>query len=156
MQWIEQKLESPEARAGTRIFASLLIALSGLVPISDKLITLELANTFGFSDTSTFIWSLCQTLTPILMALGAMMKPYKISYSVPVYFYSIQLYWIFRPELRFDNVFTHIYATGCVVAFVLLVIFINNVFQKIDRAKHARIHFLEKALDLSIDLNKRS
>jgi hypothetical protein len=149
-------LKSLEAKTAARVFASLLIALSGLVPISDKVINIELSNNYGFHDSATFIWTICQTLTPLLMAIGAFLKPFRISYTIPVYFYSIQLFWIFKPELKLDDTLTHIYALGCVIFFIVTVIFINSFFLKLDREKYAKINFLEKALDLSINLGKRS
>jgi hypothetical protein len=147
-------LKSPEAKTAARLFASLIIALSGLVPISDKVINVELSNNYGFYDSSTFIWTICQTLTPLLMAIGAFMKPFKISYTIPVYFYSIQLFWIFKPELKLDDALTHVYALGCVIFFIVMIIFINNFFLKLDREKYARLNFLEKALDLSRHIQK--
>ena len=152
----EKKLKSPVHNTAIRAFASLLIILSGIAPISDKVITFELANNFGFSDTSTFVWTTSQTLAPILMALGAFLKPYRISYLVPIYLFTVQFIWIFGTSYEFDDALLHFYAIGIVICFLILVITINSLFSIAFKRQDSKMSFLEKALDLSIDLNKRS
>jgi hypothetical protein len=119
-----------------RIFGSMLIALSGLILFSDKVITFELDNNYGFNDTPTFIWIFSQSLSPFLILLGSLFKPFKISYFIPVYIYSIQIYWVFQPDIFFDNVFLQTYAIGSVLGFILLsyIIYrVNNIKSKRDK-----------------------
>jgi len=102
-----------------RIIASLIIALSGFILFTDKVFYFELNNTYGFKSSQAFIWVLTQTLSPLILVLGAVFKPYKISFLIPVYFYSIQLYWVFRPDIQFDDSLLQVYAIGCCLGFVV-------------------------------------
>jgi hypothetical protein len=147
---------SPVHKTAVRSFASLLIVLSGLAPLSDKIISVEIANLHGYPNSVAFIWALFQTLAPILMAFGALLNSYKIAYSVPIYLYSIQLYWVFDASLTLDDVLLHVYAAGFVFSFIFIVIIINNFFNKAFQEQNAKLTFLEKALDLSINLSRKS
>ena len=107
-------------KGGIRIVGSIIVALSGLMLFSDKVLTIELTNNFGFKNTSTFLWVLTQSLSPFLLVLASVFKPYRISYTIPVYFYTIQLYWVFDPSLKMDDALLHLYAFGSVLGFLLL------------------------------------
>ncbi len=128
---IEQKLFAQETKAGIRFIGSVLVALSGLILFSDKVINIQLSNTYGFKNTSTFIWVLSQSLSPFLMAIAIVFKPYKTAYVIPVYFYAIQLYWVFNPSIQFDNALLQTYAIGVCMGFILL----GYTITKINRIK---------------------
>lgn len=133
---IERKSKDQEAKAVIRVLGSLIIALSGLILFSDKVLTFQLENNYGFDDTPTFIWVLSQTLSPILILIGSLFKPFKTSYLIPVYIYAIQLYWVFKPDIRFDDVLLQTYAIGAVFGFLLLsymVYRVNNLKSKRDK-----------------------
>lgn len=128
-QWIKEKLNDLVTKAGIRIAASLLVALSGLVLFTDKVTTFGITSSFGFQDTQTFIWALSQSFSPLILILGSCLRPYRIAYTIPGYIYFIQIYWVFHPDIRFDDVFLQVYAIGFVSAFTTLVIVINYLFQ---------------------------
>lgn len=111
-----------------------MVALSGLILFSDKVLTFELQNNFGFKKTSTFIWVLSQSLSPILILVASLFKPYKTSYLIPVYIYSIQIYWVFKPSIRFDDVLLQTYAFGCSIGFLLL----SYMLYRINKMKSKR------------------
>lgn len=126
---IEQKLFAQETKAGIRFIGSVLVALSGLILFSDKVINIQLSNTYGFPDSATFIWVLSQSLSPFLMAIAIVFKPYKTAYVIPVYFYAIQLYWVFNPSIQFDNTLLQTYAIGVCMGFILLAYIITKINQ---------------------------
>jgi len=138
-----------------RIFASLIIALSGMILFTDKVITFNLEDNYGFQDSQTFIWVLCQTLSPLVLILGAVFRPYKIAYLIPVYFYSIQMYWVFMPNIKFDDELLQVYAIGCCIAFAAIVITLNVIYSRMVKTRKAKESFLEECLDFSIELNQR-
>lgn len=151
---IKQKSKDQATNNAIRIFASICIALSGLILYSDKVFSFQLENNFGFKSTQTFIWVLSQSVSPLLLILGSVFKPFKVSYTIPLYLYAIQTIWIFNANLRFDDVLMQTYAVGTVIGFVLLTIAINTVLNRTKTINESKITLLEKALDLSISLKK--
>lgn len=127
--WIAEKLNDLATKVGIRIFASFLVALSGLILFTDKVTTFGVTSNFGFQDTQTFIWALCQSFSPLILILGSCLKPFRIAYTIPGYIYFIQIYWVFHPDINFDDVFLQIYAIGFVSGFTTLIIVINYLFQ---------------------------
>lgn len=131
---IGQTSSDQETKEVIRIIGSFIVALSGLILFSDKVLTIQLENNYGFSKTSTFIWILSQSLSPFLLALSILFKPYKTAFVIPIYFYSIQLYWVFNPKIQLDNYLLQTYAIGVSIGFLLLGIMIN----KINKLKNKR------------------
>ncbi|WP_298474811.1 hypothetical protein [uncultured Maribacter sp.] len=112
-----------------RVLASIFVALSGLLLYLDKvflLLNIEGSNTFGFSNYSNFIWSLMQSIGPIIMILAFKFKPYYTSFLIPVYCYSIQIVWVFQPTMFFD-LYLHLYAIGSCFSFLLLMYLIKKI-----------------------------
>ncbi|MDH7444650.1 hypothetical protein [Aquimarina sp. 2201CG14-23] len=99
-----------------------MVILSGLILFSDKVTDFGLTESYGFKSTKTFIWVFTQSLSPLLLCAGAYLKAYRISYTAPVYFYFIQMYWVFNAKaLGFDDVLLHVYAFGfCIFSFITL------------------------------------
>ncbi len=137
-------------KATIRTFASILVALSGLILFADKVFPYELSNNYGFADTQTFIWVFSQTLAPLLLVLGLIFRPYFISITIPVYIYFIQMYWVFSPGVRFDDALLQVYAIGTVAGFVALIAAINWYFHNATNQRQRTISQLEKALDLDL------
>lgn len=153
--WTKEKLRDPVIRVITRAIASAVVALSGVILYTDKVATFQLENNYGFADTQTFIWVFSQTLSPILIILGANLRPYRIAYLIPIYLYSVQTYWIFRPGVFFDDIYLQAYSIGLTIGFTLLIVIINKLFRKAEETKNVKSSFIEEALDLSIQLHKR-
>ncbi len=125
----------PEARgvAGTatetKTVGSIIIVLSGVLLFSDKILAalgIEGSNTFGFHNFSNFIWVFTQSIAPVLMIIGFLLKPYFLSLLIPVYCYAIQVIWVFDPNLSYNNPSLHVYAAGSCILFLILAIFINK------------------------------
>src|SRR5690606_39433610 len=68
------KYDDQVLKAAIRTFASILVALSGLILFADKVFPYELSNNYGFSDSQTFIWVFSQTLAPLLLVLGLVFR----------------------------------------------------------------------------------
>ena len=140
----------------SKIFASILVILSGAILFLDKIINVELSNNYGYEDSQTFIWVLCQTLSPVLLILGAVIKPFITSYTIPLYFLSIQLIWVFNPSIQFDDSLLHTYALGCVGFSILTFFVIKGIIKKQHELSNSKDAVIEKLLNLSIELTKRS
>ncbi len=153
-KWIKRKSLDPAIKVKIRIFASFLVALSGFMLYTDKVLHITLENNFGFNDTQTFLWVFTQSISPLLLIFAFIFKPYRLSFAIPIYMYAVQLIWVFNPNLDFDDALLQVYALGSVIAFILLVFFINYIFSNIKSKSQHKISFLEQALDLSLTLNK--
>lgn len=137
----------------TRTLASLIVALSGLVLFADKVLFFEFDNLYGFKNPQTLIWVISQTISPLILVLGAVFRPYKVAYTIPVYFYSVQLFWVFEPDIPFDDLLLQIYAIGCVVGFIMLILSLNLIYARLVKRKKVKSSFWEETLDFSIGLH---
>lgn len=110
----------------SKVFASILVIFSGVVLLSDKIVVLNLTELYGFRNEQTLIWLVSQTVSPMILCLGALLSPYKLTYFGTLYLYFIQFYWIFNPSAyQLDDVLLHVYALGfCAVIFVSLILFL--------------------------------
>lgn len=133
-----------------RIIASLLVIIAGMITISDKLFTFQFENNFGFYDSQTLAWTISQNIAPILLMLAFSLNPYRVSFTVPVYLYSVQFCFIFSDHVS-DRSFFNEYAIGSVILF-LFCVFCFNRFLKTEKEKEERITALENLLDLHITL----
>ena len=123
----ETKIKTDIISPKLRVFASVLVVLSGLILFSDKITNFHLDNNYGFKSTKTFIWILSQSFSPLLMAFASILKPYKSSYLVPVYIYFIQIYWVFNPSIKFDDYLLQTYAIGVICIFIGLIYIISKI-----------------------------
>lgn len=117
-------------------FGTLLIILSGLILYSDKVlasINIQFGIPAKFKDAGldfqTYIWLLSQTISPLLIILGSILRPYFLSYIIPIYCYCLQLYFIFFDYKIIDDSYLNEYAIGTSV----LLFLIFYMFRKIDR-----------------------
>ena len=69
--------------------------------------------------------------------------------------YAIQLYWVFDSGLYLDDPLLHVYAFGCVAAFIFLIRFIHSKLHKVRQERTSRISFLENLLDLYTNKQSR-
>lgn len=127
MKLIEGKSKDLVINTWIRVLGSVLVALSGLVLFTDKVANFSFINNFGFIDTKTFLWVLSQTISPLLLAFSVVFRPYKVSYLIPIYIYVVQLYWVFRPSIQFDDYLIQSYAIGSCVLYILMLYVIRKV-----------------------------
>lgn len=125
----------------SRIIASLLIALSGFVLYLDKVFIF-----FNVSftppekfieagvDFDAFLWFLAQTISPFLLIIGSILRPYNLAYMIPIYCYTLQLYFILFDYNYVDYDYIGIYSVGTSVLLVFIIIGIKTalhyLFQK--------------------------
>jgi hypothetical protein len=131
----------------SRIIASLLVVFAGSNLLLDKFIDFKFENNFGFYDSATLIWTVTQSICPILICFASAFKPFKISYTIPIYVYTIQLYWTFT-SANSDREYMYLYCTGTVFLFFLAV-FLYSKYLEIEKEKDLKIELYEALLDLS-------
>ena len=109
------------------VVASIIIALSGLILYADKaLVNVDIAILMPDKfienqvDPSFFIWLVGVTLSPMLIIVGSILKPYFYAYIVPIYCYVLQFYFILIDYSLVDNGYSYAYSFGITV--VLLII----------------------------------
>ncbi|MFC7774069.1 hypothetical protein [Flavobacterium sp. GCM10027622] len=136
-----------------RIIASIIVILAGVLTITDKIYTFHFTNNYGFYDSQTLVWTFTQMIAPIILILGFTLNPFKISFTVPVYLYSVQIYFIFS-SLTSDKGLVHLYAIGSVLLFIVCVIVFNFIFKE-ERSKEEQITALEALLDLHIAIHAK-
>lgn len=134
MMSTEKILRDQESKVVISIIGSVLVALSGLILFADKVFTFELINNYGFKKTSTFIWVFSQSLSPMLLLIASIFKPYKTSYLIPIYIYTIQIVWVFNPQIKFVDYFLQLYAIGAAFFYLLL----SFIIFKISKMKFRR------------------
>lgn len=140
-----------------KIIGSIFVAATGILLFLDKVLMfagIEGSNTFGFSNYPNFIWALNQSIAPIVLAFGLLLRPYFLSVLIPVYCYSIQLIWIFQPKYYYDNEFLHFYATGSCIMFVLLFILIKKVAHAKRKNDVEVENFIDTANSFMNEINK--
>ena len=131
-------LKDQEPNTGVnRIFATILVALSGILLILDKVFSLlgiEGSNTFGYSSYANFIWTLTQSIAPLLIIIVILLKlkPYLLACAIPVYCYLLQLVWVFS-SLHSDDPLIYIYALGVFFLFCTLFVIIKLVLIGINK-----------------------
>lgn len=104
--------------------ASILVALSGFVLYSDKALVyvnwlFEVPEKFAFSGVNfqTYVWLLSQTISPLLLVIGSFFRPFRISYIVPVYCYTLQMFFIFLDYQLIDDEYLQLYVMGTTLLF---------------------------------------
>ncbi len=142
----------------SRIVASLLTAFAGILLYMDKIfLQLELGanyETYGFENFETFIWVMTQSLTPLIIIFCYPLKPYYLSFTIPIYCYAIQMIWIFQPELTTDDIYLQSYAIGSCLLFVLLVILMKRINSWRRKQLLIENEFQSRALDLMQNLKE--
>lgn len=134
-----------------RIIGTLLVVLSALITYSDKL-GITLNYNFGYQSTSDFIWALSTTLSPIILSIGANFRPLRISFIFPIFVYSTYLFWVLGPDKN-DLGYSYHYATAVVIAFILLILFVDRFIKKEKYYKN-KVSLLEALLDLKIAIHE--
>ncbi|TSE05827.1 hypothetical protein [Aquimarina algiphila] len=115
--------EIDQTNISRKLLASFLVVLSGSIIFADKITTFGITENNGYRNVETFVWLITQSLSPIILCLAAMLKPFKIFYSIPLYIYFIQLYWVFDYDTKVDDPLLHFYA----VSFSLGVFFFISI-----------------------------
>lgn len=121
----------------TCILGTILIALSGLILYLDKAfgffnISFAIPEKFtliGY-DFNTFIWFMAQTVSPLLLIFGSLLKHYKVAYVLPLYFYILQLYYVLFDFKIIDDGYYIIYSIGTSVIILMIIHTIKRLSKK--------------------------
>jgi len=138
--------ETNQTKILDKLLGSFLIIFSVAILFTDRVTTFGITNTYGFKDPETFIWIVSQSFSPILLAIGAMMRPYRVFYFVPVYIYSIQIYWVFDPTLQVDDPLLHLYAAGCSVGVFIFFCIALYLTKQLTRTNRILIRNIKKSV----------
>ncbi len=119
-------------------FGTFLMALSGAIMYIDKVIEF-----FGYSsdyefkyyvDLETYLWTITQTIAPLLIIFSLFFNPKKWSYAAPVAVFSIQLMHIFKDEYWIHKDYFWAYTVAFVLAFAFMIVFIKRIINWISLA----------------------
>lgn len=137
-----------------RISGTICIMLAGIMPFFEQILealNIESSMTFGFTNFSNFIWAFSQCLSPILLIIGFLLRPYFISFLLPVYCYSIQMLWIFNTNMYLDDPLLHLYAIGSCAIFIFIAFIILKLKER-NREKIENDRLFIKEMEESIAL----
>lgn len=129
------------------VTASFIIALSGLLLYADKAlafwdIQIWMPTKFAEKGVSPeiFIWLVAQTLSPILIIIGSVLRPYFYAYLIPIYCYVLQFYFVLIDYSLVDDGYSYMYSLGISILLVLMMQWARKASQRktklmIDQAK---------------------
>ena len=92
----------------------------------DKFITLYFENNLGFRSPQSATWAVFQNLGILLIWFFIPLKPFKVSYLVPIYIFTIQNYWVYNPSIQFDDYLLQTVAIGACVLFLFITYIISK------------------------------
>ncbi len=137
-----------------RVSGTICIILAGLMPFFEQILetfNIESSMTFGFTNFSNFVWAFSQCLSPFFLIIGFILRPYFISFLLPIYCYSIQMLWIFNTNMFLDDPLLHLYAIGTCTIFILITFLIFTLKKK-NREKIENDRLFIKEMEASIEL----
>ena len=157
---LTEALIDPEAKgAENRTLGSVIIAFSGILLFSDKILEalgIEGCNTFGFTSFSNFVWVFTQSIAPVVMIIGFLLRPYIFSLLIPIYCYTIQIIWIFHPDMYYDDPFLHAYATGaCLIFSLLMLLIFLSKYSKYRNKKYVENKMFLEEIRKTVELLKQ-
>ncbi len=148
-KWIKQKLLDPETdhhEICKKLFGAFLVVLSAAILFTDKVTTFGLTETFNYRSVETFIWMVCQSLSPVILCVGALFKPFRFFYFIPIYIYFIQIYWVFDYEMKVDDPILHLYAIGFCVGLFLFFASAIYIIKSVTRKNQILIRNIKKSV----------
>lgn len=84
--------------------------------------------------------------------LAMYLRPYFLSFIIPIFCYSLQYYFVMNSSLTNDNPLTWLYTTVSTAFLVVIFIVVKKQIKKLDDLRNIKIDILEK---LHIDQNER-
>lgn len=113
---------------------TLIVILSGIILYADKIIVFfnwnfEMPSRYESYDFETFIWSISVTISPILLILAAHLKTYKLAYVIPLFCYTLQLWFIIYDLSIVDKDYLVWYA----IASCIFIIMIRSAYLRMEK-----------------------
>ncbi|QKX07708.1 hypothetical protein HN014_22170 (plasmid) [Aquimarina sp. TRL1] len=140
-------LKNNKVSQGSKIFGSFLIIVSGSLLYLDKLLAMlniEGSNTYGFSSFSNFTWNFMQSIAPVIMIIAFFLKPYKITFTVPIFCYSLQVIWIFGIAHSDQNM-QYLYSGGLVLLYLIIIGVLKYILYLTNIRKKEQDKFVDSA-----------
>lgn len=115
-----------------------------IIPLVDNIINAsfgkdfgkDLAANYGFDSLFNFIWSLGASISPILLVLSSKMKPYLASYTVLIFTYSADIFWLLFSKSFTSTDYSYLYAFLFTTGFIITLYFLDkNIKNEISRNK---------------------
>lgn len=138
--------EISQARSLRSLLGAFFCVLSVAILFTDKVTTFGITESYGYANPETFIWMINQSLGPILFGIGAMLRPVRVFYFVPIYIYFIQVYWAFDSSLKVDDPVLHLYAIGFSIGVFLFFCFSLFVIKQLTRTNQILIKNIKKSV----------
>jgi len=141
----------------TRIVATVFIILSGIILYLDKIFTyynIEIENLHGWSNQENYIWSLTQTISPVLIILGSYLRPYIVSFIIPIFCYVLQFFFVQKSSMIVDDPLMWIYIIGSSILILLVIIFLRNRLNYVDQVLNIKMGLMEKIIEVDNQILK--
>ncbi len=148
------KSRDREAEAKT-VTGTIIIILSGLVLYADKIIdywNLGIDYEFQYyGNLEVFVWTMGNTLSPILLVLGYWLKPHKWALAAPLTAYCVQLSYVFRDEKWIQRDYFWHHTVAFVIAFFLLALLLRDLAREKSKLKGIVVYLMELIAHKSVD-----
>lgn len=144
-----------------RILSSFLVALSGLLFVSDHIVdffNIKFKNIYGFNSDANYAFFVGTWIGTLLIIFSTRLKPYFISYLVPVYNILLSLYWLYFTVKYDDQNFLNIYILVSSILLLIIFAFISVKAKKAfenEAALQKKSELLESVLDLTVLANEK-
>ncbi len=147
--------ETTQITSLSNLIGTFLIILSVAILFTDKVTTFGITQIDGYNKPETFIWLITQSISPIILCVSFFFKPLRVFYLIPVYFFFIQVYWVFDYNMPSDDPLLHIYAAGFCVGVVLFIFIATHLITRIASANEKLLLNIKK-LTRHIGINIKS
>ncbi len=138
--------ETNQANQIKKCIGSFFCILSVAILFTDKFTTFGIEDAQGYRSVETLIWFITQSLGPVFFAIAAFIGAYKIFYFIPVYVYSIQIYWAFDQSLKVDDPLLHLYAIGFSIGAFLFLLITFLVVKELTKANRILVKNVKKSI----------
>jgi len=142
-------------QTATRIVATVFIVLSGFVLYLDKIFThfnITVENLHGWSDQENYIWSLSQTISPLLIMAGLYLRPYYISLLIPTFCYMLQLYFVLDSTMTVDKPMTWVYVLGSSIIFIVSGWSIKKIIHRIETLRNLKLDVMKDIIEMDTQI----
>ncbi len=116
---------------------------------------IQLDNLYGWNNTETFVWVVCQSLSPLILLIAAYFRPYLFSFIVPGFAYALQLAYVFNPDLVVEDSLNWVYLVSSVSLIMVTIYAVRKRSDDLDMLKNIEYHnLIEENKKLKSELEK--
>ena len=84
-------------------------------------------------DPATFVWIVGQTVSPLLIIAGSILKPHFYAYIVPIYCYVLQFYFVMVDFSLVDTGYSYWYSLGISAILLFIIQYSRNSAERSTR-----------------------